>query len=455
MFEEATIICEILNNHGFEAYFVGGCIRDKIMGKNPKDIDIATDATPTEVYASMIDRFYVAPTGEKFGTVSIIDFFSHQVLAEVTTYRSEGRYSDKRHPDTVNFEKSLIKDLSRRDLTINAIAYDPIKEEFVDPYHGQRDLNFKTLRAVGNPILRFSEDPLRMMRLFRFASKLGFNIDLATKNAVEVVNYLIKNVSGERVRDELIKMMETDNPKIGIMGMFETELLFFVLPEVDRLYKVPQPNNHHKYDVFNHCLNTMQSISLNQYSINKPYLVLAGLLHDIGKTYPNNKSPYFPNHVDDGVKMLTNIFNRLKLSNENRYYIRFLIKHHMDGYNYINNNSKRGNRRYLSKIKNLELLKDLQILIHADAIGSGINKDDVINKVDLWFDNLYTMIDEKEPFSKKDLVINGNDLLEIGIPASNILGDIQKVLLDEVLNDPNLNNREYLLKRAKDLGKVY
>lgn len=443
--EEAIIICKILTNHGFEAYLVGGYIRDKLLGKTPKDIDVATNATPTEVYASFINRYYVAPTGEKFGTVSIVEYFTNKVLAEVTTYRSEGRYSDGRHPDNIKYEKDPKKDLARRDFTMNAIAYNLLEHKFVDPFNGMLHIKNRLIVSVGNPEERFKEDPLRMMRMCRFAATLNFDVEGNTEKAARKLHHLIANISAERVRDELIKILLSDNPRRGIGYLRRTKILQVILPKLDKLQGVFQPPQHHRFDVYNHSIETAQILSKQE---SNPYLVITGLLHDVGKTEMALTSPYFKYHVDDGMKILPEILRRLKLSNKQRRYIMFLVEHHMDAFNYINNMSKRGNRRYLSKIKNLSWLGDLRCLILADVQASGYNKENELNKINLWFDALYKIINSKEPVSKKDLMVNGYDLMKLNIKPKEI-GKIKSILLDIILDNPKLNTKEELIKIVK------
>ena len=445
-------VCSILSLNQREAYVVGGAVRDDLLGLEPHDIDIATDALPNEVNKIFTDNGYlVVPIGEKFGTMQVIDPYTAETI-EITTYRSEAGYNDRRHPEKIKFEKFLLDDLQRRDFTINAIAYDPIKEEYVDPFQGQRDLSFGTIRAVGNAVTRFDEDPLRMMRMCRFAAQFGFNVSLPTKNAAEKVSYLIREVSGERVRDELLKMMSTKEPQIGVELMRVTGLLKYVLPEVDRLWKIKQPPHHHKYDVYKHSVAAMQNLAWTGHA-DKPYLVLVGLLHDIGKTEPRDTSPYFPYHIDDGVKMLDDIFNRLKFSNEKRRYVRFLVRHHMDGFIYARKYNQRSIRRYLSKIKNQKLLGDLYFLMIADIEATGYAKPEVITEIQRWMATIDKVLKEKQPFCKKDLAITGHDLIDLGIPACPALGEIQKILVKDVIENPSNNNREWLLERAQQIYK--
>lgn len=455
MFRDATTIIEILNKYGFEAYIVGGTIRDIILKRKPKDVDIATNAKPVEVYSSLIDQYYVVPTGEKFGTVTVVDYFSHKPIVEVTTYRSEGRYSDNRHPDSIKFEEDLGKDLARRDFTMNAIAYNLLTDETVDPFDGRTDIRERKIRAVGNAEERFMEDPLRIMRMCRFVSQLGFDVEPNTYSASRKLSALISNVPVERVRDELLKLLIGDYVINGLNLMMGIGLMEHILPEVARLEGIKQPIQHHKYDVLEHLFVTVL------YLPRDGVLRLAGLLHDVGKTIMNKDSPHFPSHVDDGMKMLPSILRRLKLSKEQSAYILFLVQHHMDAFYYINNISninnisKRSSRRYLSKVKRIDWIGDLRELISADVKASGYDRRDMIHSINLWFNQLYDLIDERrnQPFSKKDLVINGHDLIKIGVPPSKIMGKIQNILLDEVIDNPENNDREYLIKRAEELYK--
>jgi len=325
---EASAVCRILKDNGFGAYIVGGAVRDAIIGTPIADMDVATNATPKQVI-KVFEKggFRVFPVGEKFGTVQVECF---QSLVEVTTYRSEGKYTDKRHPDCVKFETELVKDLERRDFTINAIAYDPVSYEVIDPFDGQKDIENGVIRAVGNPEERFREDPLRMLRMCRFAGKLGFVVESKTLQASRILHKLITEIPMERVKDELFKLLQVENLTFSWNYLKNSRLLHDILPELASLEGVEQPREYHRYDVLTHSFLTAQGIPCNEARLlrfrNTPLLRLAGLLHDVGKTKVNPTPPYFPDHIKDGIKIVRKICKRLKLSNKERVYLEFMVR---------------------------------------------------------------------------------------------------------------------------------
>lgn len=274
-------LCEVLAKGGKECYVVGGAVRDHLMGTKPGDIDLTTNALPSETDAIFKkEGCTVIPVGERFGTMKVRCKHEDEFV-EVTTYRSEGGYADRRHPDSVKFETKLEEDLKRRDFTVNAIAYDPVKDEVVDPLGGKKDIDTKIIRAVGNPDERFNEDPLRMIRMCRFKGKLGFDIDPVTEEAVSRNKNLLQEVPGERVRDELYKMFEQEAPSNALRCLSETSQMGEILPEVQKLKGVKQPPKYHAYDALEHTFKVVDALPMNK------ELRLAGLLHDVGKgDYP-------------------------------------------------------------------------------------------------------------------------------------------------------------------------
>lgn len=448
IWEHGKDICRILHDNGFEAFFVGGVVRDKLLNQPIYDLDIATNAIPQETMRLFSPPYIVFPIGEKFGTIQV--YISKDERIEITTYRSEKNYTDRRHPDIVIFEKELIKDLSRRDFTINAMAYNPLTDELIDPFNGQKDLVSKLISAVGNPDERFNEDPLRMMRACRFSGKLGFEIDSYTYRSIWNNHGLIKEVAAERVKEELFRMLEIENPVMSLLNLYWTDLLEDILPEVSQLDEMKQPPFAHKYDVMFHMFETVRFISPTN-----PLLRFAGLIHDIGKCKPyNNPPPYFPYHIEEGVKMLDDILLRLKFSSTESNYIKFLVGHHMDSF--INGKNMTANwaRRYLLKNGGfMDYLEDLCILIKADIKASGYDKPNALSMVDRFYSELSTAIENRknQPFSRKDLKVNGYDLLDIGFPADHLLGVVLDALVNDVIEYPEHNIKEYLLDRAKSL----
>jgi len=447
--DRAKSYCKILNNAGYEAYIVGGAVRDILLGLFPNDVDITTNALPTEVTKVFTERSYeVIPVGEKFGTVIIVDKSMMEPI-EVTTYRSEGRYSDKRHPDEVKFETSLIKDLERRDFTINAMAFDPLTNIIIDPFNGYNDLGnndwgAKILRAVGNAEERFKEDPLRMLRMCRLACKLEFILAEDTFRAAQNLHSLIREIPAERVKDELFKMLTIPDPTWAFYHLDNTDLIMDILPEVGMLKLAAQPKQYHKYSVMYHMFETAKFIPET-----KPLLRFAALIHDVGKTHMNMFPPYFPMHVKDGQKLFEDISKRLKLSNEEHDYIVFIMEHHMDQFGFKNMTSDSSLRKWMSKMgENIKYLGDLFIIFYADNLGTGIDKPETIKRTQDTHIRCEGIIATKQPLSIKDLVIDGHDLMAIGIPASPVLGEIQKLLLVKVIEDPQRNTRNYLLNYA-------
>ncbi|MDD5295031.1 MAG: CCA tRNA nucleotidyltransferase [Patescibacteria group bacterium] len=455
-------ITEKLEKAGSAAYIVGGCVRDLLMGKEPGDWDVTTKARPEEVLK-------VFPGGKyenKFGTVLVPikdkEDKTEDVI-EITTYRSEQGYSDRRHPDEVRFEDSLEKDLERRDFTINAMAIrisdfgfrisdfkDAVashKAEIVDLFGGRKDLDKKIIRAVGEPEDRFKEDALRMMRAIRLSCQLDFSIEPKTERAIKKMAGGIKFVSQERIRDELIKILESNKAYEGIMFLHDNKLLQYILPELERGVGVDQ-NRHHIYTVFNHSVLSLK------YCPNKDWRVkFASLLHDIAKP-PAKRfiggDATFYNQDIIGAKSAKKIMQRLKFSNEDLEKVTNLIRHHMFYYN-VGEVTEASVRRLIKKVgeENLADLIDLRV---ADRLGSGVPKAKPYK-----LRHLEYMMKKvrKDPISAKMLKINGDDLIKLlKITPGPKIGAILDVLLSEVIEDPELNNKKYLEKRSKELNKM-
>lgn len=439
----AVPIIQILNKHNFEGYVVGGSVRDFLMGKPCDDIDIATDATPNQVMDIFKgEGFETVPVGIEFGTVLVHKLPEYEAT-EITTYRSEGRYSDNRHPDTVVFETDLIKDLERRDFTINAIAFDPIKEEFVDPFNGGKDILDRKIKAVGDPNERFKEDPLRMIRLARFAGRLSFNIDFDTEVSAVTHSHKIKDISRERIKSEMDKIMKNENTSNCIRILYDIGILKEILPEVSSLRGRKQPKEHHRFDVFDHTLNVIDNVK-------DPILKYAALFHDIGKLKMNDESPYFPGHEDISAKMFEGITKRINFSNEEIREIKFLIEHHMDFTDEWILEEKYM-RKYINKNQDyIDILPKVFELKTADIKGTGyekIGRLKFINKAQNLFEKV---INEEQPFSRKDLAINGKDIIDLGIPPSPKIGEMLDYLVDAVIDNPTINEREKLLSMVKN-----
>jgi poly(A) polymerase/tRNA nucleotidyltransferase (CCA-adding enzyme) len=475
---EIINILEKLKSAGFEAYAVGGCVRDFLLTRQskskeekkiePKDWDITTNAKPEEIQKISPRSFYK----NKFGTVTVrtknkpclpagrkqktknkseSEFFE----AEITPFRTEEKYSDKRHPDKIHWAKTLEEDLARRDFTVNAMAATPkasklkVKSEklkVIDLFDGQKDLKKKIIRTVGKPEDRFSEDALRMMRAVRFAVQLDFVIEPKTFKAIQKNAHWLKMISKERIRDELIKIILSDNPDKGILLLKDAELLKFIIPELEKGIGVSQ-NRHHIYTIFQHLI-----LSLKYCPSKKLEVRLAALFHDIAK--PETKSgdgpdATFYNHDIVGAKYVWQIMNRLKFPREIIEKTSLLVRYHMFYYN-VDEVSEAGVRRLVRKV-GLENMKDLIDLRISDRLGSGVPKAKPYKLRHLEY--LIQKV-SKDPISVKMLKINGEDIIKIlKISPGPKIGAILNALLAEVLENPNLNKKETLKKRVKDLGK--
>jgi len=462
-----------LENAGLEAYIVGGCVRDLLMAEEPKDWDITTNARPEEIIKVFLDGKYE----NTFGTVLLPiknKAGKTEEAVEITTYRSEQGYSDRRHPDKVRFENKLEKDLERRDFTINAMALrqlritnyelrinekkiiiDGEKYGLVDLFGGEKDIKKKIVRAVGEPVDRFKEDGLRMMRAVRLACQLNFIIEPKTERAIIKLAGSIKYISGERIRDELIKILESKCAADGIIMLHELKLLQYILPELERGVGVDQ-NRHHVYTVFKHSVLSLKYTPSQDWRVK-----FASLLHDIAK--PQTKRMIggapatgagqiatFFNHDIVGAKVAKKIMQRLKFANADIAKVITLIKNHMFYYN-VGEVTASSVRRLIRKVgeENLADLIDLRI---ADRLGSGVPKAKPYKLRHLE----YMMKKVRhDPISVKMLKINGDELMSLlKIEPSPKIGAILDVLLSEVIEDPSLNIREYLAKRSLQLNQL-
>lgn len=459
---EVEAIAKNLEVNGFEAFLVGGCLRDMILGVDPKDWDIATNATPDQVEKLFYDfggRTKDDPATvyeNEFGTVGIKTESDDPTLKiiEVTTYRIEGKYSDVRHPDNVRFAKTIEEDLSRRDFTINAIALSltsaiqnkKIESQLIDPHNGLNDISAKIIRTVGNPDKRFTEDALRLMRAVRFSAQLGFSIEEKTREAIRLHAGLLEVIAKERIRDELTKLIMTDRAAEGIITLEDTGLLHYIIPELQEGIGCGQ-NKHHIYTVFDHNVRALN------YAVEKNYLLevrLGALLHDVGK--PRTKrgegiDSTFHGHEVVGGKITAKIMDRLRFSKDITEKVIHLVRYHLFYYN-VGEVSEAGVRRFISRV-GIEMVDDLLKIREADRIGSGVPKAFPYKLRHLQF-----MIEKvrHDPVHPKMLKLNGNELMELlNIKPSRRVGCILSVLLEEVLDDPMRNTKEYLEDRAKEL----
>ncbi len=437
--QQAQQAIEMLNNAGYEAWVVGGSVRNSLMGLKVSDMDITTNALPQQT-AKVFENFHIVETGLKHGTITVM--IDHTPL-EITTYRTETGYSDNRHPDRVEFTTSLKDDCARRDFTINAICYNP-QQGLVDFYGGVDDINNKIIRCVGNADERFREDGLRIMRRLRFASVLGFKIEENTKSAIFNNKDLLKNISVERIYTELAKLLCGKNIKHILMEY--TDVLAVIIPEIIPLKGFDQKNHHHIYDVLEHTAVAVESCPP------VPQLRLAALLHDFGKpstfTIDENGVGHFYGHGEASYQISKNILKRLKVSNDDYNLISRLVKYHDT---FIQPEEK-AVRRALNK-HGAEFVKMLLKLKRADNAGQ--NLKDYNRKAE--YDNLEKIIDavirQQQCFSLKQLAVNGNDLAGIGITPSPLTGRILKRLLDMVIEGEIANDKQLLLEKAVELFK--
>lgn len=432
-----------LEKNGFQAFIVGGCVRDLFLKRKPKDWDICTKAKPEEIQKIFPKNVY----DNKFGTVKV---FIQGKEIEITPFRKEERYTDLRHPDKISFSASLEEDLARRDFTINAMAIKlETKDKIIDLFNGQEDLKNKIIRTVGRPEDRFSEDALRMIRAIRFACQLDFKIERKTFQSIRELSYLIKKISSERIRDEIIKILETEKAAQGISFLKETNLLSFIIPELEKGIGVSQ-NKHHLFNIFDHLVNTLDYAAKQEYSLE---VKIASLFHDLGK--PETKrgkgeDATFYNH--DAVSALHSqrILQRLKFPKDLIEKIVKLVRWHMFYYN-VEEVKEAGVRRLLKRIGK-EDIQDLIKLRIADRVGSGCKKPKPYK-----LRHLEYLIEKvsSDPISLKMLEIKGSDLIkELNLFPGPKIGLLLDSLLSEVLEDPKLNNRKYLLKRAGELNKL-
>lgn len=441
--KEVKDVVEQLEKRGYEAFVVGGCVRDLLLGREPEDWDVTTNAKPEEIQKIFPKNFYE----NKFFTVTVLTDSKNPKLneIEVTTYRSDHKYADHRRPEKVIYAQTLQEDLSRRDFTVNAIAISQ-KGEYIDPFEGQKDLQAKMIRAVGDPQTRFTEDALRMMRGARLATQLQFSLEEKTKEAIQRNAALLQEISKERIRDEFLKIIMADNAMRGVELLREMTLLQYIIPELEEGYGVEQ-NKHHKYTVWEHNVLSLEYAAKQKWE----YAVrIASLLHDVAKPRVKRgqgKDSTFYDHEVVGAKMARHILSRLKLPGKDVEKIASLIRYHMFYYN-VDEVTESSVRRLVRKI-GAENVEDLLKLRQADRIGSGVPKAEPYK-----FRHLKYVIERvsQDPISSSMLNIDGNDIMNMGkLQPGPKIGQILDVLLGEVLEDPKHNTKTYLQRRAKEL----
>lgn len=430
--EEAIQILKTINEAGFDAYVVGGCVRDSLLGKEPNDWDITTSAMPQQVkklFKRTID------TGIKHGTVTIL---MKEDQYEVTTYRIDGEYLDGRHPENVTFTNLLSEDLRRRDFTINAMAYHP-KTGLVDLYNGVDDLEKKIVRCVGSAVERFSEDALRMMRAIRFAAQLGFSIEDETFAAIKKLSPTLEKISGERIREEMLKLLVSDNPMF-FKKFYETGLTAVFMPEFDKAMETEQNHPHHMYSVGEHILHSIDNIEKEK------VLRLAMLFHDIAKpvvlTVGDDGITHFYGHPDVSAEMAKKIMDRLKFDNATMDKVCRLAKYHDRNIEV----DEKSVRRSINKIGN-DIFPELIKVRYADIKAqSDYLRQEKLDK-NAGVNELYEKIlAGGQCFTLKDLAVTGKDIIAHGVLPGPGIGDILDKMLDDVLDNPEHNDKEYLLK---------
>ena len=430
-------LMNILDKNGYNSFVVGGAVRDMIMGKEPSDYDVNTDALPDDIERVFKD-YRTLNVGKRFGTVVVVQ---EEGFVEVTTFRSDGEYLDGRRPKEVFFSDELREDLSRRDFTINAMAYNSDKG-LIDYFGGVEDIEKKIIRTVGDARERFSEDYLRILRAVRFATQLKFEIEDLTKEGCKLYGKNLLNISGERISSEFFKMMLSEKPSYGIRLLKELEIIYLLLPELTNSIGFNQYNPYHDMDVFEHSLCLLDKVS--------PviHLRLAALFHDIGKPYTFTRDEdgtgHFYGHSKVSAKIAWEILLRFKASNKIIKKTSMLIEKHMTAYD---NFSEKGLKRLLSKFgeEDIFTLLDLQ---EADKLCKNENRniDDLLDRRK----KIEEILKESYIYEKNQLAINGNDIMELGYKQGIIIGEILDYLFERVLENPEKNNKEDLIELIKE-----
>jgi poly(A) polymerase/tRNA nucleotidyltransferase (CCA-adding enzyme) len=443
--KEVKLILKKLKDKSYESYIVGGCVRDLLQNKKPEDWDVTTNAKPEEIQKIFPKSFYE----NKFLTVTVQTRSKDPKLKEIeiTTYRSEAKYTDKRHPDEIGFAKTIEEDLARRDFTINAIALTEVK--IIDPFNGQKDLKNKIIRAVGKPEDRFSEDALRMLRAIRLATVLDFTIEKETEEAIKKNSSQLKMISQERIRDELLKIIISKRAAQGIELLRTLGLLKYIIPEAEEGYGIEQ-NKHHIYECYEHNLRSLDYAVKANFS---KYVRLTAFLHDIGK--PRTKQgtgddSTFYNHEIIGAKMTRQILERLKFSKKDIEKITKLVRYHLFYYN-VDEVSESSVRRLVRQV-GLDNMEELLQVRMADRIGSGVPKAEPYK-----LRHLKYIIEKvsRDPVSVKMLKVSGNDVMDtLKIKPGPKVGQVLDVLFGYVLNDPKKNKKEFLKNEIQKIGKL-
>lgn len=445
---EVLELCDTLTKAGMQAYLVGGCVRDLLLGREPKDWDITTNATPEKIQELFEETFYE----NAFGTVGVVLETDNPRLkvVEITPYRIEGKYTDARRPDEVRFSQRIEDDLRRRDFTVNAIAYDPTKGELIDLHGGQEDIQRKLIVAVGEPQERFKEDALRTLRAIRLSAELGFAIETKTATAIASDAPLLEKISRERVRDEFLRILESDNPMQALYVAQKFGVLKYIVPELEQAIGIDQ-NQAHAYDVFEHSLRALQHAADKKWGIQ---VRLAALLHDIGKPatrrWSDEKKDWtFHGHEVVGARMAKTIMKDLRVPSEIAETVIALVRWHM----FFSDPDAITLAAVRRTVRNVgqEHIKELLSLRMCDRIGTGRPKEQPFR-----LRKYMSMIDQalRDPISVSMLAIDGSRLMELGEAPGPRIGWILHALLEEVLDDPKKNTAEILEKRAQELAQT-
>ena len=441
-------LCDSLRAGGFEAYLVGGCVRDLLIGREPQDWDITTNAKPEQIQALFTETFYE----NDFGTVGVVTESEDPRLkvVEVTPYRIEGKYSNARHPDEVRFGESVEDDLKRRDFTINAIAYEPKTGELVDKHGGRDDIKRRVIATVGNPGERFNEDALRMLRAVRISAELDFAIETGTAAGIVANAKQLEKISRERVRDEFTRILMSPRPMQALYVAQKLGILRYVIPELEDAMGVGQ-NQAHSYDVFEHLLRSLQHAADKDWPLQ---IRLAALLHDIGKPaarrWSDEKKDWtFHGHEVVGARMAKKILNDLRFSGETITTVVSLIRWHMF-FSDPDEVTLSAVRRVITNV-GTDHIKELLNLRICDRIGTGRPKEQPFR-----LRRYMSMVDEamRDPISVAMLKIDGSQIIRLGEAAGPRIGWILHALLEEVLDEPGKNTEEYLDSAARELMKL-
>lgn len=434
--EKCRFIFDTLEKAGFECYAVGGCVRDMLLGLKPHDVDFTTNATPDEILACFKD-YKTFELGKKFGTISVL---SKGEIYEITTYRVDGKYTDSRHPDKVEFSRNLKDDLSRRDFTVNAMAMDK-SGNFVDVFGGRKDLENRLIRAVGNAEERFTEDALRIFRALRFSAKLDFMVEEKTSLACKKLSYLLKKVHPQRLRDELSAFLVTD-AAANMISQYR-EVFAVIIPELIPTFDFEQITAHHRYDVFNHTLKAI-SVSSNDLDIR-----LALLFHDIAKPLCHSVDKagisHFKGHPAKSADIAEEILRRFSFPTDFINRVKLLIKYHDKRFERPRPHIK----KILSELSSEDFVK-LLVIQRCDILAqSEYIREEKLAHIDYIEEEFNKIIQEEACFKLSDLAVNGKDIMSLGA-SGKLIGEVLSTLLNLVIEEQLPNERNSLIKYAED-----